>query len=226
MGSSISDVFRLCYRTEWERVRRRVVNATERNQSSRTLGPILVKKANKSRGLNWLWDNVVTVASGIRAVYNRETGHRPERGACPIFDEFLALAPVAALLEADTDSIPKEEYDSLRPYALQFAIQGRRQYLVKLHNIRNGLPADQVNEEEWSSLSNEETIAKLDTMAAELARAVNGFWDSKRRTVDWYPSSDLTSSHVDLGVLIPVETLAPGLTLKVLEAIGKDPNTE
>ncbi|KAG9045716.1 hypothetical protein FS837_005803, partial [Tulasnella sp. UAMH 9824] len=70
------------------------------------------------------------------------------------------------------------------------------------------------------------TIAKLDIIAAELVRAVNGFWDSKRKTVDWYPSSDLSSSYVDLGILSPVEASAPGLISKVLESIGKDPNTE
>ncbi|KAG8893429.1 hypothetical protein FRC00_010532, partial [Tulasnella sp. 408] len=59
-----------------------------------------------------------------------------------------------------------------------------------------------------------------------LVRAVNGFWDSKRKAVDWYPSSDLSSPNVDLGVLSPVEALAPGLISKLLEAIGKNPNTE
>ncbi|KAG8893423.1 hypothetical protein FRC00_010540, partial [Tulasnella sp. 408] len=59
-----------------------------------------------------------------------------------------------------------------------------------------------------------------------LVRAVNGFWDSKRKTADWYPSSDLSSSTVDLGVLSPAEALAPGMISKLLEAIGKNPNTE
>ncbi|KAG9020710.1 hypothetical protein FS837_007941, partial [Tulasnella sp. UAMH 9824] len=205
---------------EWERVRRGVVNTTERNKNRRILGQIRVKRSRRLEGLNYLWDKVVAAASGTRAVY------KAEKGACPSFDEFLELAPATTILESDAERVPKEEYEAIRPDPLQFAIQGRRRYLVKLHNIRNGLPVDQVNEEEWSSWSNEETIAKLDTMAAELVLAVNGFWDSGRKTVDWYPSSHLSGPDVDLGVLIPVETLAPGLTIKVLEAIGKDPSTE
>ncbi|KAG9020311.1 hypothetical protein FS837_008349, partial [Tulasnella sp. UAMH 9824] len=123
-----------------------------------------------------------------------------------------------------TDGIPPEQLNAVRPEGLQFAIQGRRSYLVKLYNIHKGLPVDQTNEEEWSSLSNEETIAKLDVIAAELAQAVNGFWDLNRKTVDWYPS--LSLGAVDSGVLSPAEGLAPGLIARMLESLGKDHTTE
>ncbi|KAG9044435.1 hypothetical protein FS837_008136 [Tulasnella sp. UAMH 9824] len=167
-----------------------------------------------------LWNSVVAVASGTRAVYTAE------RVACPILKEFLDLAPVAALLEADTDGIPEQELESVRQDALQFAIQGRRRYLVKLRNIRDGLPLDELNDEDWSTLSDNETIARLDKIAAELVHAVNGFWDPTRKTVDWYPSARLSGPNVDLGVLTPAEALAPGMISKVLGAIGKDPNAE
>lgn len=149
-----------------------------------------------------------------------------EKTVCFNLDEFLSSAPIAALLEADTDGIPEQVVESMRTHAQEFAIQGRRRYLVKLRNIRNGLPLDQVNEEEWSSLSSNETIAKLDTIAAPLVQAANGFWDSERKTVDWYPSPCLSGSYVDSGVLSSVDSLAPGLIPKILKSIGKDPTIE
>ncbi|KAG8916057.1 hypothetical protein FRC00_000640, partial [Tulasnella sp. 408] len=151
----------------WERIRPTIVEAAESNKNNRILAEIRRRKMRRSGALTTLWNDVVVVASGTRVL------NRAERGACPALDEFLDLDPVAALLEADTDGIPQEELDSIRPYALEFAIQGRRRYLVKLHNIWNGLPVDQVNEEEWSSLSDKRTIVKLDLIAAELVRAVN-----------------------------------------------------
>ncbi|KAG9021255.1 hypothetical protein FS837_007414, partial [Tulasnella sp. UAMH 9824] len=204
---------------EWKRVRPILVEAAESNKNRRILNETR-RKNRRSRDLRLLWNKVVAVASGTRAVY------KAERGACPILKEFLDLAPVAALLEADTDGIPQHELHSIRPDALQFAIQGRRRYLVKLRNIRDGLPLDELNDEEWSTLSDNETIAQLDTIAADLVRAVNGFWDPTRKTVVWYPSARMSGPDADLGVLAAAEALARGLISKVLEAIGKGPNTE
>lgn len=198
---------------EWERVRPTMVYATESNKNSRIYSQVLRRRHERSRALQLLWNEVVAIALGTRAI--------AEGVACPWFNRFLSLPSVAALMSADTDGIPAEELNSVRPDALQFAIQGRRRYLVQLHNIHNGLPVDQVNEEEWSALSNDETIAKLDIIAAELAQAVNGFWDSSRKVVDWYPSP-----HIGLGALSPAEGLAPGLISRMLESLGKDPDTE
>ncbi|KAG8906407.1 hypothetical protein FRC01_008033, partial [Tulasnella sp. 417] len=204
----------------WERMKTTIVNAAESNRSSRMYGQTMRRRNERTRALTVLWNEVVAVASGTRAVY------MAERGACPYFNQFLSLAPVSALVLADTDGIPMQQLNSVRPDALQFAIQGRRQSLVKLRNIRNGLPVNWVDEEEWSSLSNEETIAKLDVIAADLAQAVNGFWDSSRKVVDWYPSAYLNSSYVSSGVVSPAERRAPGLISKMLESLDKDQNTE
>ncbi|KAG8928762.1 hypothetical protein FRC01_005393 [Tulasnella sp. 417] len=205
---------------EWERIQPIVVKATESNKDRRILNEKWRRRNRRSRDLTILWDNVVVAASGARAVYTAE------RRSCPAVNEFLDLSPAAALLEADTDGISEQELNAIRPDALQFAIQGRRRYLVKLRNIRNSLPVNQVDEEEWSSLSKDETIAKLDIIAAELVQAVNGFWDSKRKSVEWYPASYLDSSYLDSGVLSPAEDLAPGLMSRMLESVGRDLNTE
>ncbi|KAG9045711.1 hypothetical protein FS837_005798 [Tulasnella sp. UAMH 9824] len=205
---------------EWEQIRPSVVSAAESSKISRLSTEIWRRRNNRSQALQVLWHGVVGIASGTRAVYTAE------KNACPDFREFIAFAPAEALLEVDTDGIPAQEINAIRPDSLQFVIQGRRRYLVKLRNVLDGLPLDQTDEEEWSSLSNDETIAKLDTIAARLAKAVNGFWDSKQKHVDWYPSYYLASPRVDLSVLSPVEDLAPGLIAKVLEIIEKGPDTE
>ncbi|KAG8928761.1 hypothetical protein FRC01_005392 [Tulasnella sp. 417] len=205
---------------EWERIRPIMVKVTESNRNMRIENQRLIRKNERSRALTNLWNDAVNIASGTRSVFLME------KGACYSLNDFVGQAPVAALLEADTDGIPAQDLDSIRPNALQFAIEQRRQYLVKLRNIRNGLPLEQFSGEEWLSLSNDETIAKLDTIAAELVQAVNGFWDSKRKTVDWYPSPVLGRSNVDFGVLSPAEGLAPGLISKLLETLGKDPSIE
>ncbi|KAG8928764.1 hypothetical protein FRC01_005395 [Tulasnella sp. 417] len=205
---------------EWERIRPFIIDAAESNKTRRIVNEQRFKKNRRTKDLTTLWSGVVAVASGTRAV------NMSEKAACPLLNEFLDLAPVAALMEADTDGISGQELNSIRPDALQFAIQGRRQYLVRLHNIRNGLPVDQVDEEEWASLSNDEIISKLDTIAADLIQAVNGFWDSKRKTVEWYPGACLKAASLDPDVLSAAEHLAPGLIARMLERIGKDPSTE
>ncbi|KAG9045712.1 hypothetical protein FS837_005799 [Tulasnella sp. UAMH 9824] len=203
---------------EWERIGLTLIRATESNKANRLYGQSMRRRNERTRALQSLWNGIVATASGTRAVYI------PERNACPYFNQFWHLPPVAALLSADTDGIPPEQLNAVRPEGLQFAIQGRRSYLVRFHNIHKGLPVDQINEEEWSSLSNEETIAKLDVIAAELAQAVNGFWDSTRKVVDWYPS--LSLGAVDSGVLSSAEGLAPGLIARMLESLGRDHTTE
>ncbi|KAG8939487.1 hypothetical protein FRC04_006263, partial [Tulasnella sp. 424] len=205
---------------EWERIRPVIEGVAESNKSSRIWSQGLRRRNKRSRALNVLWNGAVAVASGTRAVYHAE------RSVCPNFNEFLCLPPAAELIAADTDGISAAEQDSIRPQAVQFAIQGRRRTLTKLHNMLKGLPLDQTNEEEWSSLSNDEAIARLDTIAAELAQAVNGFWDSKRKVVDWYPSTYFRAQYLDSGVLSPAQGLAPGLIAKTLESIGKSPDTE
>ncbi|KAG8928765.1 hypothetical protein FRC01_005396 [Tulasnella sp. 417] len=205
---------------EWDRIQPIVITTTESNKISRIVNEQQIRKNIRTRDLTTLWSDVVAVASGTRAA------HMSERAACPLLSEFLDIAPVAPLMEADTDGISEQDLNSIRPDSLQFAIQGRRRYLVRLRNIRNGLPVDQVDEEEWDSLSNEEIIAKLDTIAAELVQAVNGFWDSKRKTMEWYPAACLKASSLDSDVLSAAEHLAPGLISRMLERIGKDPNTE
>ncbi|KAG8939488.1 hypothetical protein FRC04_006264 [Tulasnella sp. 424] len=205
---------------EWERVRPIVERAAESNKSSRLWNQSWRRRNERSRALTFLWNGAVAVATGTRAVY------LAERNACPTFNEFLGLPPAADLIAADTDGISAADQDSIRPQAVQFAIQGRRRTLTKLHNILKGLPLDQTNEEEWSSLSNDEAIARLDIIAAELAQAVNGLWDSKRKAVDWYPSTYFRAQYLDLGVLSPAEGLAPGLIARMLESIDKSPDTE
>ncbi|KAG9045715.1 hypothetical protein FS837_005802 [Tulasnella sp. UAMH 9824] len=205
---------------EWERIRPIVIDATEMNKKIRIENERQARKNQRLRALSNLWNDVVHVASGTRA------GYMSEKAICFNLDEFLDSAPVATLVEVDTDGILPQELESIRPHAQQFAIQRRQRYLVKLRNIRNGLPLDQVNEEEWSSLSSDETIAKLDTIAAPLVQAVNGFWDLERKTVDWYPSGCLSDSYVNTGVLSSVEGLAPGLIPKILKTIGKNPTIE
>ncbi|KAG8928763.1 hypothetical protein FRC01_005394 [Tulasnella sp. 417] len=205
---------------EWERIRHIIITATESNKANRIANEQRIRKNLRTRDLTTLWSDVVAVASGTRAV------NISERAACPLLNEFLDFAPVAALMEADTNGISEQDLSSLRSDALLFVIQERRRYLVRLHNIRNGLPIDQVDEEEWDSLSNDEIIAKLDTIAADLVQAVNGFWDSKRKTVEWYPAACLKAASLDPDVLSAAEHLAPGLISKMLEIIGKDPNTE
>ncbi|KIO33064.1 hypothetical protein M407DRAFT_17939 [Tulasnella calospora MUT 4182] len=200
---------------EWERIRPTVVNEAKWNKNSRISR--LQWSNDRGRALTTLWNEVVAIASGTRTA---------ETGAWSDIREFFGFAPVTALISAGTDGIPAQELDSIRAEALQFAIQERRRYLVKLRNILDGLPLDQTNEEEWSSLSDEETIGELDTIAAQLVKAVNGFWDSKQKRVEWYPSCYVGVLNVDMDVLSPVDGLVPGLIAKMLESIGKDQNTE
>ncbi|KAG8926972.1 hypothetical protein FRC01_008158 [Tulasnella sp. 417] len=205
---------------EWERIRPTVVDAAESNKNHRIASEVERRRYERSRPVYSLWDQSVAVASGTRAAYTAE------KAACPDFHEFVTFAPIAALMEPDTDGIPAQKLDPIRPGALQFVIQRRRRYLVRLRNILNGVPLDHIDEEEWSSLTNDETIAKLDTIADHLTKAVNGFWDSNRKQVAWYPSSDLQGPNTDQSVLSHTESVAPGLMAKMLENIGKDTNTE
>ncbi|KAG9045710.1 hypothetical protein FS837_005797 [Tulasnella sp. UAMH 9824] len=229
LGFGEADFPRYCYEVNlakalddegWERIQPTVVSAAESSKISRLSTERWRRRNDRSRSLQVLWHEVVAIASGTRAVY------AAEKSACSDFREFIRFAPVEALLEADTEDIPAQAIDSIRPDSLQFVIQGRRRYVVRLRNILDGLPPDHTNEEEWASLSHEETIAKLDVIAARLAKAVNGFWNPKQKRVDWYPSSHLSTPYVDLAVLSPVEELVPGLIIKMLESIDKDPDTE
>lgn len=206
--------------TEWERIRPTVERAAESNKNGRIWRQSQRRRNERSRHLTAVWNGAVVVASGTRAL------NFAERGACPNMNEFFSFENVLALMSADTDGISPADQDSVRPEAIRIAIQGRRRYLVKLDNVLKGLPVDQTDEEEWSSLSDDEAISKLDTIAAELAQAVNGFWDSNRRTVDWYPSSYLRGPCLDLGYLSPAKGVAPGLIPKMLGSIDKDLNTE
>ncbi|KAG8904353.1 hypothetical protein FRC01_008760 [Tulasnella sp. 417] len=203
---------------EWEQIRPTVVDAAEWMKNNRIAAEVGGRRHARGRPVYSLWSQFVAVASGTRAVYTAETA------ACLDYHEFLTFAPIAALIEADTDGIPAQELDPIRPGALQFVIQLRRRHLVRLRNILNGVALDHIEEEEWSSLTNEETIAKLDTIAAHLTKAVNGFWNSDRKQVEWYPY--LPGPHADQTVLSPTESVSPGLMAKMLENIGKDTNTE
>ncbi|KAG8917100.1 hypothetical protein FRC01_002664 [Tulasnella sp. 417] len=205
---------------EWERIRSAVVAAAKSKEDGRIADEARRREMERSRALTPLWNQVVAAASGTRAVYTAE------KVACSDFDEFLTFAPIAALMAADTDGIPAQTLDPLRPGALQFVIQLRRRHLVGLRNILDGLPLDHIDEEEWSSLTDEETIAKLDTIAAHITKAGNAFWYPNRKQVDWYPSDYLASRQIDLSMLSPVESLSPGLVAKLLEIIGKDTNTD
>ncbi|KAG8900754.1 hypothetical protein FRC01_010031, partial [Tulasnella sp. 417] len=205
---------------EWERIRPTVVDAAESTKNGRIAGEAWRRQDQRSQAIYPLWAQIVAVASGTRAVSTAEMA------ACSDFNEFLTFGPIAALMEADTDGIPAQELEPIRPGALQFVIQRRRRHLVRLRNILNAVPPDHIDEEEWSSLTNEETILKLDTIAAHLIKAVNGFWDSNRKQVEWYPSDSLLAPHADLAGLSPVESLAPGLMAKMLEIIGKDTNAD
>ncbi|KAG8911369.1 hypothetical protein FRC01_005752 [Tulasnella sp. 417] len=205
---------------EWERIRPTVVDAAESRRNSRISLEVWRRRDERSRAIAPLWNQVVAVASGTRAVYSAE------KAACSDWNGFVTFGPIAALMAADTDGIPAQALDPIRPGALQFVIQLRRRHLVRLRNILNGLPVDHIDEEEWSLLTDSETIARLDTIAAHITKAVNGFWDSNRRQVDWYPSYYLASPQMDMAVLTPVESLSPGLMAKMLEVIGKDTNTE
>ncbi|KAG8926973.1 hypothetical protein FRC01_008159 [Tulasnella sp. 417] len=205
---------------EWERIRPTVVDAAEWTKNNRISGEAWRRRHERARAIFSLWDEFVAVASGTRAVYTAE------KAACSDFNEFLTFAPISALMAVDTDGILAQELEPIRPGALQFVIQRRRRHLVRLRNILNGVPLDHIDEEEWSSLTNDETIARLDTIAAYLTKAVNGFWDSNRKQVEWYPSYSLPGPNADLAVLTPVESLSPGLMAKMLETIGKDTNAD
>ncbi|KAG8917101.1 hypothetical protein FRC01_002665, partial [Tulasnella sp. 417] len=205
---------------EWELIGYTVVRAAESTKNNRIAREAVRRQDERSRVIHLLWNQFVEVASGTRAVY------MAEKSVCFAFPEFLTFAPIAALMAADTDGIPAQELDPIRPGALQLVIRLRRRYLVRLRNILNAVPLDHVDEEEWSSLTDEETIARLDTIAAHLTKAVNGFWDSNRKQVEWYPSYNLPSPNADLAVLTPVESLSPGLMAKMLIIIGKDTNAD
>ncbi|KAG8926975.1 hypothetical protein FRC01_008161 [Tulasnella sp. 417] len=205
---------------EWERIRPTVVDAAESRRNSRIALEAWRRRDERSRAIAPLWNQVVGVASGTRAVYTAE------KAACSDWNDFLTFGPIAALMAADTDGIPAQVLDPIRPGALTFVIQLRRRHLVRLRNILNGLPLDHIDEKEWSLLTDNETITRLDTIAAHITKAGNAFWNLNRREVDWYPSYYLASPQMDMAVLTPVERLSPGLMAKMLENIGKDTNTE
>ncbi|KAG8981674.1 hypothetical protein FRB90_007075, partial [Tulasnella sp. 427] len=203
---------------EWERIRPALQEAAERNKNYRLSDEIWRRKAGRNRALQGVWNQAVAAASGTRI-------HYWERAACSDFNQFLKLPSVAALLDADHSVIPATDLESVKPEARRLAIEGRRRTLTKLDNILKGLPVDFNDDEEWSLLSDDQVISKLDTISAELVLAVSGFWEAKQKTIKWYPARNVLDPPATANLLHPLRTLAPGLIEKLLEAMNKPADT-